>query len=192
MVNINRKVDRRTLYTIQIVKDSFLKLVDENGYSKITVAKLCRKAGITRTTFYLHFDNVTSLLNSVLDDALDFELVSENMSFNNESFIPACQRVAKSGKYQALFMDSNLTEYIIGRIYAHEKEKMIPDIMKKTSLNQKDADLLFQYTLRGSFYVNYQHHWQRTTAWKHDVKLMNYFVEHGYKAFHERHINNTN
>lgn len=186
MTNINRKIDRRTLYTIQIVKDSFLKLVEENGYSKITVAKLCRRSDITRTTFYLHFDNITAVLNAVLDDALDFQLVSENGPFNDESFIPACQRVAKSGKYQALFMDSNLTEYIIGRIYSHEKDRMIPDIMKKTNLNQKDADLMFQYTLRGSFYVNYQHHWQRTDDWKHDVKLMNYFVESGYKAFHER------
>ncbi|ALB28972.1 TetR/AcrR family transcriptional regulator [Companilactobacillus heilongjiangensis] len=186
MTNINRKIDRRTLYTVQIVKDSILKLVEENGYSKITVAKLCRRADITRTTFYLHFDNITAVLNEVLEDALDFQLVSENGPFNDESFIPACQRVAKSSKYQALFMDSNLTEYIIGRIYSHEKDRMIPDNMKKTNLNQKDADLMFQYTLRGSFYVNYQHHWQRTADWKHDVKLMNYFVESGYKAFHER------
>lgn len=95
----NRKTDRRTIYTINVIKDAFLELIDKEPYSKINVAKLCRKAEITRSTFYLHFDNLTDVLNVVLDDALLFTNESDEIptiekkpalnSFEeNESLIP--------------------------------------------------------------------------------------------------------
>jgi len=68
----NTNTDRRTIYTINIIKDSFLELIEQQPYMQITVAQLCRTAEITRSTFYLHFDNLTDVLNSVLDDALLF------------------------------------------------------------------------------------------------------------------------
>ncbi|CDI65645.1 TetR family transcriptional regulator [Lactobacillus helveticus CIRM-BIA 101] len=71
MVEIKRrKTDRRTLYTIRVIKDAFIKLVKEELYSKVTITQICREADITRSTFYLHFTSITDVLNAVLDDAL--------------------------------------------------------------------------------------------------------------------------
>lgn len=52
MANGERKQDRRTLYTINTIKDSFLKLIQEMPFSKITVTNLCQAADISRSTFY--------------------------------------------------------------------------------------------------------------------------------------------
>lgn len=183
MMPINhRKIDRRTLYTIQVIKDALLQLLAQEPYSQITVAKICRTAEITRTTFYLHFDNLTAVLNTLLEDALNFN----DLPINGESYIPACQRISKNNAYRALFMDPSLSDYIIGRIYTHEQAVMIPKIIQKTKVSPEDADLLFRYTLRGSFYVNYCHHWQRTKAWQHDVDLLNFMLEHGYQSLLSR------
>ena len=70
-----RKIDRRTRYTINGIKEAFLELINQHSYSQITVAQVCRQAEITRSTFYLHFNNLTDVLNSVLDDAL---MISQN------------------------------------------------------------------------------------------------------------------
>lgn len=70
-----RKTDRRTQYTINIVKEAFLELINDHPYSQITVTQVCRQAEITRSTFYLHFNNLTDVLNVVLDDAL---MISKN------------------------------------------------------------------------------------------------------------------
>lgn len=52
MVEIKRrKTDRRTLYTIRVIKDAFIKLVKEEPYSKVTITQICREADITRSTF---------------------------------------------------------------------------------------------------------------------------------------------
>ena len=117
----NRKLDRRTIYTINTIKDSFLELINQEPYPQINVAKLCRHADMTRSTFYSHFDNLTAVLNAVLDDALLFTdngqtnteidpTASLDLLKENESLLPACQRIADSTKYRKLLMDSSLND----------------------------------------------------------------------------------
>ena len=72
--------------------------------------------------------------------------------------IPACQRIGDSDKYQRLLMDPDLSEYIIGRIMAHERDNVIPSIMKETGLSKEDAETIFLYIIHGSFAVNQAHH----------------------------------
>lgn len=189
-----RKIDRRTQYTINIVKEAFLKLINDYPYSQITVTQVCRQAEITRSTFYLHFNNLTDVLNIVLDDAL---MISENSTGTlpnisklsidclkqNESLLPTCQRIASATKYRALLMDPDLSEYIIGRIASHEREKMIPLIQQRTGLDSQDAETLFSYTLHGSFAINKRHHFIKDDEWYHEVELLNRFINAGYRTF---------
>lgn len=65
-----RKTDRRTIYTKNVIKDSLLALLNHSSYDKITVTALCKQSEITRTTFYLHYDNIDVVLNELLDEAL--------------------------------------------------------------------------------------------------------------------------
>lgn len=187
-----RKTDRRTLYTLQVIKDAFLDLIKQEGYAKISIAKICRQAEITRSTFYLHYNTITDVLNDVLDDAIltsnlsnGEKEIKEELPFDylkkNESLLPACQRIGNSQKYQPLLLDPDLSEYIIGRIMAHERKYVIPSIMKKTGLSQEDTETLFLYTIHGSFAVNRAHHFIKDKKWAHDVQLLNRFTEAGYQ-----------
>ena len=121
-----RKTDRRTTYTINTVKDAMLELLEKEPFDKITVASLCRQAEITRTTFYLHFSDITAVLDELLKDALQ---VAENSSIQdkdnilpiyakekniekikeNDILLPVCQRIANSPKYRVLFLDETLS-----------------------------------------------------------------------------------
>lgn len=186
-----RKTDRRTLYTLQIIKEAFLDLVKQDGYQKISIAKLCRQADITRSTFYIHYNSITDVLNAVLDDAiLNAKLTDKNQSLEkelsfdylkeNESLLPACQRLGDSEKYQPLLLDPDLSEYIIGRIMNHERQYVIPSIMKKTGLSLEDTETIFLYTIHGSFAVNRAHHFIKDKKWAHDMQLLNHFTEAGY------------
>ncbi|MQS75311.1 TetR/AcrR family transcriptional regulator [Companilactobacillus halodurans] len=67
-----RKTDRRTIFIISAIKDAFLKLIEQKSYNQINVAEFCREARITRSTFYLHYDNLTDVLNEILDEVLLF------------------------------------------------------------------------------------------------------------------------
>jgi len=172
-------------------------LIEQQPYTQIAITQLCRTAEITRSTFYLHFDNLTDVLNSVLDDALLFnqdneETITTNKPLSpdflkeNESLLPACQRVASSSKYHHLLMDPTLSDYIIGRIILHEHDRAVPALQKRTGLNKKDAELFFTYSIHGSFAINKKHNFTKSESWYHDLKLLNRFTGAGYEVFKNR------
>ena len=47
------------------IKRAFLDLVEEKGFSKVSVKDIAEKSGITRGTFYLYFEDKYDLLHSV-------------------------------------------------------------------------------------------------------------------------------
>lgn len=42
--------------------EAFLKLLEEKDFAYITVKEICEKAGVNRSTFYLHYERVNDLL----------------------------------------------------------------------------------------------------------------------------------
>lgn len=65
------KNNRRTRYTRQAIKDSFLQLLAEKDPSKITVTEICQQADINRGTFYQHFRDPADLFSQIEQDLLD-------------------------------------------------------------------------------------------------------------------------
>lgn len=181
------KMDRRTIYTLNVIKEAFLKLINQEEYAKITVTQVCKEADITRSTFYIHYNNLNDVLNKVLDEALAFSdgnvPAAQPVMVGEDSLLPACQRIAGAPKYRKILMDPDLSEYIIGRIAAHERDRVIPDIQRKTGLDDQQADILFQYMIHGSFAINKRHHFTKDAAWYQEVKMLNDFVNAGYRAF---------
>ena len=55
--------DFREKVTKNIIKQSYLELLQES--EKITVTKICRKAGISRTTFYNHYGYLDDIMDEI-------------------------------------------------------------------------------------------------------------------------------
>ncbi len=195
-MDAKKKTDRRTLYTISAVKDAFLSLIARDPYDKVNVTAICREADVSRATFYLHFDNVDDVLDRVIDDALFSEtarntvldlvdiLNSEDPDAlrKNEALLPACQRIADSQRYHALFMDPLISGHIIRRIAQHERDAVVPALMARGGLNEEEAEMLFRFILHGSFAVNRSLRWQKNDAWYRFQKLLARFVEGGLRS----------
>ena len=60
-----RKQDRRTRYTRQTIKDTFLELLKQKSFTKITVTEICKNAEINRGTFYLHYYDIYDVLSDI-------------------------------------------------------------------------------------------------------------------------------
>ena len=66
----NRKTDRRTLYTKNVIKDALLEALEDKNFEQITVTDVCRRAEITRATYYLHYQSLPEVLDELLGAAL--------------------------------------------------------------------------------------------------------------------------
>lgn len=66
----NTKSDRRTLKTKRALKKTFIELLDQKPIDKITVAELAEKSDIGRGTFYIHYQDVYDLYDTIVSDTL--------------------------------------------------------------------------------------------------------------------------
>ena len=60
-----KKIDRRVLKTRQAIEEALASLILKTDYDKITVSALAKEANINRKTFYLHYDSVDDVLDTM-------------------------------------------------------------------------------------------------------------------------------
>lgn len=134
--------DRRTLYTRAVIKDAFLALIASGGWRRLSVTLLCKKAGIARATFYLHYANLDEVLDDVLRDAFqvgdgDIRRVLRQLrqtmkagTLTADAFLPLCQRAADSPRYRPLLLDENLPGRILSFLYDTARADVVPSSWK--------------------------------------------------------------
>jgi AcrR family transcriptional regulator len=195
------KNDRRYAYTHGVIKDAMLELLHESSFDEVSVSALCRQAEIGRATFYTHYDNLTEVIEELVEDAIKATDRSSAKSLDGmremarylstdhgfrelESkilLLPVCQRVADNPKYNVLFKDSSLSDYILSMIYRQEKDYQIAELMKY-GMTAKEADMLFTYMLTGAFAVNRAMGWKKDEEWMRVQRIILNFVCGGMDA----------
>ena len=181
-----RKEDRRSKYTRMIIKDTFLELLKEKSYDKINVSQICKNAEITRTTFYLHYSNLDEVFFETLDEALEISKNSVKLEenkqidiFTDTSFIPLCQRTAVNPKYNVLFLDSILSDYIANKLFHCEKDFRVKQLQEKFGLTEFEAEKIYRFVFFGSFAVNKSLGWKKNEEWNKIQNLIREFIKNG-------------
>lgn len=64
------KEDPRVTKSYKMLYDAFLGLLTEQPFNKITVAAICKKADLNRSTFYAHFEDKYQLLTCCFSDMI--------------------------------------------------------------------------------------------------------------------------
>ena len=59
------KNNRRKIITKKILNDSLLELMQTKPISKITIKEICDVSDMSRSTFYLHFQDQSALLEDI-------------------------------------------------------------------------------------------------------------------------------
>ena len=69
---MNRAGNERFRETEKALTDAFLELLEEKELSEITVSELCRRCGIHRSSFYLHFADIYAMMERIEEDLADY------------------------------------------------------------------------------------------------------------------------
>ena len=85
------KNDGKYFYTARLMNEALLSLLEKKDIEFITVTEITKKAGVNRSTFYLHYDNVSELLEETVEnisrefvgsfDKIPTEITSQNDAF---------------------------------------------------------------------------------------------------------------
>ncbi len=63
-----KKQDGKYFYTAKLMNQALLNLLEKKDIEYITVTEITKKAGVNRSTFYLHYDNVYELFEETIEN----------------------------------------------------------------------------------------------------------------------------
>ncbi len=149
------KNNRRILVTKRILKESLLQLMEEKPISKISIKEICEISEMSRSTFYLHYQDQFELLNDIEKDVLakTFESLEDlGNTFNTIESIENFLTYVKSNKktFGVLLCQADTEDFQNAILYSIENhvKQSVPDI--KHTLNDQ---YLFAFIMHGSINV---------------------------------------
>ena len=123
--------------TASLMDEALLCLLEKKDFEYITVKEICKKAGVNRSTFYLHYENTNDLLTET------------NEFLNNKFFDSFKQKgiekvdVEKASKDELIFVTP---KYLVPYLqFIKENKKVFKTIYKKPSTfeAQKTFDKMY-------------------------------------------------
>ncbi|MCT6923026.1 TetR/AcrR family transcriptional regulator [Metasolibacillus sp.] len=126
---MSKKLDPRVIRTRQLLRDALVELIDEQGYEKITVQDITRRATLNRATFYLHYRDKLDLLyqsseeilqelvgsiRPPFEDRASFDLL-RNYNQPHETFMHLFEQIAINSKlYKVYLTEKNIPYFAAG------------------------------------------------------------------------------
>jgi AcrR family transcriptional regulator len=163
------KTDRRVLRTRNALGDSLVALLQERDFEQITVQDVLDRAGVGRSTFYVHYRDKNDLFLSDVEDF--FEMCSSLLSRNNsrpERLLPVQEvftHIREMREFYAAVVRSgkiNDVEMLGRGFFARSIEERLQAAGLKMESVQRSAKA---HALAGSFF-----------------SLFNWWVDKGMKA----------
>lgn len=182
----NKKIDRRTLYTQNVIKEAFLQVKQMKSYNAITVAELCRKAEISRGTFYRHYNNITDVLDELMEEMLSEVsslLVHLSLTEEVQCGIPFCHFIRENPKYRCIIMDDTLTSYIIDKVTAFFMDDFVAYMMEHTTLPREQIESIFYFQISGCFTIAKHYARMSKEDWCSIQKTIDTFIKNGLKSY---------
>lgn len=132
-----KKTDNKYFHTANLMHQAILILLEKKDIEFITVTEITKKAGVNRSTFYLHYENIYELFEETVS-ALNQEFIN--------SFTASVPFQVESPNTAFLLTEEYLTPYLIfckknRRILKLVHQK--PHLFKNDNAYQKMYDKIF-------------------------------------------------
>ena len=137
------KSESKYFNTALLMNEALLFLLEKKDFEFINVKEICEKAGVNRSTFYLHYENMNDLLAETL------ELINRKFheSFDNKNII-----INISSKEDLFFIKD---EYLIPYLNLVKKHKKVFKLIHDKPYlfnNDLEKDNLYNSFLLDNFY----------------------------------------
>jgi len=151
--------DHRVRYTRKILKDSLVSLMHERPITNIGIKEICARADISRSTFYVYYENVYDLLAEIEEEASVYfndllNQINVSVKRGNRKYLAAYKQkymefiADKDNPLQVLLSengDINFQKKFFQRLIDHAR-KIIQDTVKN-----QDAYIIEAFSV---FYIH--------------------------------------
>lgn len=103
---MNTSKNKRYQLTDQKIETAFLSLLEEKDFDSIYVQDICHRAGITRTAFYAHYEDINHLILTIQDEKTKdvSQLLLKNQIPTPETFTSYFQYLKDNKNFYRAFL----------------------------------------------------------------------------------------
>lgn len=132
-----------------IIKDTFLTLLEQRPLSQITVKDIVDESGVNRNTFYYHYQDLPSLIESIILEETE-KIISENHTFGNiEDAILKALEFTISHKKAVMHLYNSNNRDIFNQYFFKISEHVITEyfetLCRGIDITESDKQLLIHY-----------------------------------------------
>ena len=191
--------------TRMLLKEGFLSCLANNSFESVTVTSLCKASSITRSTFYLHYCNIMEIVDDLVDDAIAYsklgmldnnnlQIIAKTLSAASNSVslrkaydsiidrLPLCQRIIRHKKYLPLFLDEQISEYVLQRIIGSEKDRQGLVMAEALGISFDVGVSVFVFLVHGLYAINKEYKWTQSDEWLEAQKVIFELVYRGLQS----------
>lgn len=105
--------------TKKVIAGSFISLLEQTPFDKITIGDITEKAGINRQTFYYHFQDIKDLIEWTISTGTQ-EIIKDKRDYANwqEGYLRIFKYIEKNKTfYRCLTLNDGYNQYTLNSLY---------------------------------------------------------------------------
>ncbi|MBQ3128348.1 MAG: TetR/AcrR family transcriptional regulator [Clostridia bacterium] len=180
------KSESKYFNTAQKMDNALLELLEKKDFEYITIKEICKKADVSRSTFYLHYQNTRDLLDEtaryILDGFMDYftdekKLITggfsdcslSELNFMTEKYLMPFLQYFRENKRLFKTMMSNSVSFDFNGIYERLFKYVFNPVLSRFDFPEKERHYVMRFYLSGIFAVIMQ--WVEENCEKSDEDI---------------------
>ena len=109
------KNESKYFNTAAIMDEALLQILETKDYEYISVKEVCARAGVNRSTFYLHYESMDDLLNETI------EMINNKFHASFQSHIKITNNILRKDKKELIFINETFLVPYLNFILENKK-----------------------------------------------------------------------
>lgn len=155
-----KKENRRVKITKNMLKASFIQLLEHKEISRITIKEICEVADINRSTFYAHYTDQYDLMRKIQDELVENVeaylspyIYDQMPRVSEEMMIGIFEYIKRNAGICRLLLsekgDIHFQKRVLNLVYG----KYMDDLINNLKFNREEANYVYAYSITGSIGV---------------------------------------
>lgn len=140
-------LDRRTAYTRMVIKEAFLKFLEDKSLEEITIKEICLEANINRATFYRNYEDIYQLFEEIENELIQEAFPNGTNSYDITQLLDV---IYHNQAFYKEFFSNHLQSSFIKNITNEMKITFANILKEKGVYNEQTYHYQFHFALHGA------------------------------------------
>ena len=183
--------DIRVRYTKSVIREALLEEMKEKTFAEISVAGLCRRAEISRSTFYYNYNNSQEILRDIVYDIMPgvpsiLGNIRDILSGSSVNRVDTAtekiqNEIYKDKRLKLLFTDSTCRPLVSDIVFSLLKDDYVKEMSGYFGIDKEAAEVIFYFHIGGYVTAAFKMNADTPETWNNYREILDTLMGGGLK-----------